>query len=524
METKQSLGAFICRRRKELCLTQRELADRLFVTESAVSKWERGLSYPDITLVRELCAVLEVSEHELLTASEDAEARTIQRLARRYLSLIQTCRRVQYLLYGGLALIFLIANLSQGGLGWLGIALAGEGMAMSLTLIPALTERYKTAWMTGGFTLFLLLLLGACALYSGGDWFFPAALGTLLAEGVLLSPLVLRQLPLGDWSHRKTTLYIGLNTLLLLLLLLVCALYGGGDWFFPAALGTLLAEGVLLSPLVLRQLPLGDWSRRKTTLYIGLNTLLLLLLLLVFALRDWGSWFLPAILGTLLAEGILLSPLVLRQLPIGDWSHRKTTLYIGLNTLLLLLLLLVCSLGQPGSWFLSAVLGVLFAESLCLLPLILRQLPLPSPLHRHKAALWCGAFSVLLLLLLAVSCLQEGGDWFWNPALPLALYGLALPWSLVGIFRYLPCSRWYRGALGCAAGAVWQFCLPWTLQRLTASPDFSWDQVHPFGLRPDFTQWADPAIQAENVMALICLGLLVLGAALALAGRLRRHR
>ena len=348
--------------------------------------------------------MLEVSEHELLTASEDAEARTIQRLARRYLSLIQTCRRVQYLLYGGLTLIFLIANLSQGGLGWLGIALAGEGMAMSLTLIPALTERYKTAWMTGGFSLSLLLLLGACALYSGGDWFFPATLGTLLGEGLLLSPLVLRQLPLGEWSHRKTTLYI------------------------------------------------------------------------------------------------------------------------GLNTLLLLLLLLVCSLGQPGSWFLSAVLGVLFAESLCLLPLVLRQLPLPSPLHRHKAALWCGAFSVLLLLLLAVSCLQEGGDWFWNPALPLALYGLALPWSLVGIFRYLPCSRWYRGALGCAAGAVWQFCLPWTLQRLTASPDFSWDQVHPFGLRPDFTQWADPAIQAENVMALICLGLLVLGAALALAGRLRRHR
>ena len=195
-----------------------------------------------------------------------------------------------------------------------------------------------------------------------------------------------------------------------------------------------------------------------------------------------------------------------------------------LNTALLLLLLLVCSLGQPGSWFLSAVLGVLLGESLCLLPLVLRQLPLPAPLDRHQAVLWCGVFSVLLVLLWAVSCLQEGGDWFLSPALPLTLYGLALPWSLVGIFRYLPCSRWYRGALGCVAGAVWQFCLPWTLQRLTADPVLSWDRVHPFGLRPDFTQWADPAARAENVMALICLGLLALGAALALAGRLCRHR
>ena len=524
METKQSLGAFICRRRKELGLTQRELADRLFVTESAVSKWERGLSYPDITLVRELCAVLEVSEHELLTASEDAEARTVQHLARRYLSLIQTCRRVQYLFYGGLALIFFIANLTQGHLGWLGIALAGEGMAMSLTLIPALTGRYKAAWMTGGFALSFLLLLGACALYSGGDWFFPAALGTLLAEGLFFSPLVLRQLPLGIWSGRKTTLYIGLNTVLLLLLLLVCDLQGEGGWFLTAALGTLLAEGIFLSPLVLRQLPLGIWSGRRTTLYIALNTVLLLLLLLVCDLQGEGGWFLTAALGTLLAEGVLLAPLVLRQLPLGSWGSRKTTLYVGLNTVLLLLLLLVCSLEQPGSWFFTAVLGVLLAESVCLLPLVLWQLPLPAPLSRHKAVLWCSVCSVLLVALLAVSCVQTGGDWFWNPALPLALYGLALPWSWVLLLRYPPCSLWYRGALGCAAGAVWLFCMPWTLQRLTASPDFSWDQAHPFGLRPDFAQWTAPAVRAENIMALICLWLLLLAGALALTGWRRRAR
>ena len=82
MENKKTFGAYICRRRKELGLTQREFADRLFVTESAVSKWERGMSYPDITLIRDICAILQVSEHELLTAREDVEARTAETLAK----------------------------------------------------------------------------------------------------------------------------------------------------------------------------------------------------------------------------------------------------------------------------------------------------------------------------------------------------------------------------------------------------------------------------------------------------------
>ncbi len=44
MENKKSFGAFLGQRRKELGLTQKELAQRLFVTDSAVSEWERGLS------------------------------------------------------------------------------------------------------------------------------------------------------------------------------------------------------------------------------------------------------------------------------------------------------------------------------------------------------------------------------------------------------------------------------------------------------------------------------------------------
>ena len=55
MDGKKTFGAFVLRRRKELGMTQKEFAQRLFVTESAVSKWERGLSYPDITMLRSIC-------------------------------------------------------------------------------------------------------------------------------------------------------------------------------------------------------------------------------------------------------------------------------------------------------------------------------------------------------------------------------------------------------------------------------------------------------------------------------------
>ncbi len=77
MEKRENFGRYIKEKRKEAGLSQKELATQLFVSESAVSKWERGLSYPDMTLVTSLCEILHVSEHELLTASDDMHQREI---------------------------------------------------------------------------------------------------------------------------------------------------------------------------------------------------------------------------------------------------------------------------------------------------------------------------------------------------------------------------------------------------------------------------------------------------------------
>ena len=59
-------GAFVSQLRKERGLTQRELADRLHVTDKAVSKWETGKGFPDLKLLEPLAQVLEVSLVELL--------------------------------------------------------------------------------------------------------------------------------------------------------------------------------------------------------------------------------------------------------------------------------------------------------------------------------------------------------------------------------------------------------------------------------------------------------------------------
>lgn len=65
MDSKK-FGAFIAAQRKAKGLTQKQLADRLSVTDKAVSKWERGLGFPDIKLLEPLSQALDVSILELM--------------------------------------------------------------------------------------------------------------------------------------------------------------------------------------------------------------------------------------------------------------------------------------------------------------------------------------------------------------------------------------------------------------------------------------------------------------------------
>ena len=63
---KQTLGMMISSLRKEKGMTQLELAEKMGVTDKAVSKWERDLSYPDINSIPKLAEVFGVSVDELM--------------------------------------------------------------------------------------------------------------------------------------------------------------------------------------------------------------------------------------------------------------------------------------------------------------------------------------------------------------------------------------------------------------------------------------------------------------------------
>ena len=70
---KQTLGMMISSLRKEKGMTQLQLAEKMGVTDKAVSKWERDLSFPDINSIPKLAEVFEISVDELMQVKTETK-------------------------------------------------------------------------------------------------------------------------------------------------------------------------------------------------------------------------------------------------------------------------------------------------------------------------------------------------------------------------------------------------------------------------------------------------------------------
>jgi transcriptional regulator with XRE-family HTH domain/DNA-directed RNA polymerase subunit RPC12/RpoP len=64
------IGKFIAECRKNANLTQMQLSEKLGITDKAISKWERGISMPDTSIMLELCDILGISVNELLSGEK----------------------------------------------------------------------------------------------------------------------------------------------------------------------------------------------------------------------------------------------------------------------------------------------------------------------------------------------------------------------------------------------------------------------------------------------------------------------
>ena len=126
---KGSMGMMIASKRKALGVTQMELAEKMGVTDKAVSKWERDLSYPDISSLPKLAEILGVSVDELMQVKHNAENRKPRQSVRDIVSLV--LKAVCLAMGVAVAALSILGQIStQSAVVMLGIGLGCAGISL----------------------------------------------------------------------------------------------------------------------------------------------------------------------------------------------------------------------------------------------------------------------------------------------------------------------------------------------------------------------------------------------------------
>lgn len=264
MEEKKTLGKFIQTKRREKNLSQKQLASMLYVTESAVSKWERGISYPDITMISGICSALEISEHELCTASEDYKQRETERIAKNYVRFKWIYTLICGVCYlSALIPCFIVNIVNEHKLSWFFILLTSLMLTASIINVPVLVKKNKSLITLGcSFISLNLLLLSGC-IYSGGDWFVMAFLSILMSYCYIFIPFILKSDPLKKYvGNKKGLICLTCYTLVTILEIL----YGTWKYGAKADMVTGLITAIIIFFII--------WSVFLVIRYTKLNGIL----------------------------------------------------------------------------------------------------------------------------------------------------------------------------------------------------------------------------------------------------------
>ncbi len=86
---KEKIAQLIYELRKEKGLTQKELAEKLFISEQAISKWERKICLPDLTTFKELAKIFDISVAELISGERIKNDNKLEQIDEIYLDNLQ---------------------------------------------------------------------------------------------------------------------------------------------------------------------------------------------------------------------------------------------------------------------------------------------------------------------------------------------------------------------------------------------------------------------------------------------------
>ncbi|MBR6406529.1 MAG: zf-HC2 domain-containing protein [Lachnospiraceae bacterium] len=210
--------------------------DQVVSEESAAVVREHLLECPDC---RALLRRMEGAEIESAVAAEKQEVlREQNKYFKRKSTLAGTIIAGIFMIP---ILVCLIVNLATGhGLSWFFIVLAALLLAASLIIVPIMVRENKALWTFVSSTASLILLLAVVCIYSGGSWFFVAALSTLFGLSVVFLPFVVRSKPVAERiGNNKALVVLAVDTLLFFLMMLAIGLRVSDGafsrWFWQAA-------------------------------------------------------------------------------------------------------------------------------------------------------------------------------------------------------------------------------------------------------------------------------------------------
>ena len=135
------IGKFIAECRKQKGLTQMQLSEKLGITDKAISKWERGISMPDASIMLEVCGILGISVNELLSGEKINMENNDQKNEQLLLDMAKELERKNKTIWNAMWVIMTVSLIGLIG-----------GLALVAFFIP------EGPWM-------LVAILALCALF-----------------------------------------------------------------------------------------------------------------------------------------------------------------------------------------------------------------------------------------------------------------------------------------------------------------------------------------------------------------------